>query len=383
MTRTKPEADQEAAQQEPLMRERKRTRKPGRDVNEVLRVSEDGEEEPEFLISLPVHVDVRKFVKRNYGGGDYLIKNRIGGKFKGERELHIEFAPDENLTDDANDDLDADEFEPIMPDAAPTLDPQQLAKIVAATVNATMDAHDRSQRASQGTPDPMDTFRQMRELLKEEREEMRREMKSLLEVQGRTPPAVDDDEETSVAKILVKNPAIAERVMSKLVGASSDAAPEAWYASVAKELSRNPQLLNQGLGALQSMFKQPAATPTNGNGNGKPASQPQQQVDPITVTLVVIAEDLKKNKRVGRAADAIDELFLKMPEVRSQVEPFLLAPPNTLLAQLSQLVSEDLSTYSHGVAWIEDLQFEMRGDEGNQDDADSSETSETVKSKVE
>lgn len=98
MTKKKPEQNQEAASVQPEVSQRKRVRKPGRDLNEVYRISDDVEEEPEYLIALPAHVDVRKFVKRNYGGGDYLIKNKIGGKFKGERELHVEFEPSELVT---------------------------------------------------------------------------------------------------------------------------------------------------------------------------------------------------------------------------------------------------------------------------------------------
>jgi hypothetical protein len=231
----------------------------------------------------------------------------------------------------------------------------------------------------------METFRQMRELLKEEREEMRREMRSVLEVQTRNNPApVEEDEETSVAKILVKNPAIAERVMSKLIGASADAEPEPWYTDLVKTLSANPQLLAGGIGAVKGMFSQQQQPAANGNGNHAPQPAPQgaPQVDPVTVTFAVIVDGLRKNRRVGASADAIEELFTKMPEMKEQIVPLLVAPAPALLNQLSQIAGEDLSAYSHGVAWVEDLQDELKGDAGDDEGSKSEESPESVKSQT-
>jgi hypothetical protein len=93
-------------------------------------------------------------------------------------------------------------------------------------------------------------------------------------------------------------------------------------------------------------------------------------------TLRIIVEDLKRNKRVGRAADAIDDLFAKFPDVKAQLEPFFNAPVADLLLQLSQACGEDLSTYSHAVSWIEELQQEIGGVEEGEEEAEINKSSE-------
>jgi hypothetical protein len=105
-------------------------------------------------------------------------------------------------------------------------------------------------------------------------------------------------------------------------------------------------------------------------------SQTVAPVDPVQLTLSIIVDDLRKNKRVGRAADAVDDLFTKQPELREQLAPFFVAPAVEIVTQLSALAGEDLSAYSHAVGWIEDLQFELNGDDegdGNAPDADEAE----------
>jgi hypothetical protein len=333
---------------------------------------ESADSEPEFKIELPEHVDPERFIDKqeDFEAGRYRIALRDDGKFTRESwtyrkddELSNEFAVVQPNEDDSE---DAEDIDAAASNGATLFTPQDIAKLVAATVNTTIDARERAQRAAQGQPDPMETFRQMRELLKEEREEMRREMQSLLEVSGRNATKPDeDDEETSVAKILVKNPAIAERVMSKLVGASADAPQEAWYTDVIKELGKNPQLISQGVGAIQSVIKSATSTPaTNGNGaQASPETTQPQQVDPIQLTLSIIVDDLKKNRRAGRAADAIDDLFMKLPQLRPQLEPFFASPASELLAQLSEAAGEDLMTYTHSISWIEALQSEFENAE--------------------
>jgi hypothetical protein len=371
MTKRQPEADQTATQAESTPRRTRPARRSAGKKHYIQFLPEGADSEPEFKIELPAHVDPERFIDKqeDFEAGRYRIALRDDGKFTRESwtyRKNDELSEGFTTVQPDEDDLeDTEDFEPAASNGATLFTPQDIMKLVATTVNTTIDARERAQRAAQGQPDPMDMYRQMRELHKEEREEMRREMQTILEAQGRnTTKVVEDDEETSVAKILVKNPAIAERVMSKLVGASADAPQEAWYTDVIKELGKNPQLISQGVGAIQSVFKG-ATSATNGN-SAHTAGQAQTnaaQVDPINLTLTIIVDDLKKNKRTGHAADAIDDLFMKMPDLKPQLEPFFAAPANELLSQLSAAVGENLLEYSHSIAWIENLQAEFENAE--------------------
>jgi hypothetical protein len=94
----------------------------GRVVNEIHRVDEDAPENLEFKGSVPdiPQAAIREHIKKNFGGGFYIIQTKQGGKFKGEYEMRLEdlslvSEPEENLTalidDDPNEsDFDESEF---------------------------------------------------------------------------------------------------------------------------------------------------------------------------------------------------------------------------------------------------------------------------------
>ncbi len=89
----------------------------------------------------------------------------------------------------------------------------------------------------------------------------------------------------------------------------------------------------------------------------------------VESTMKLIVDDLKKNKRTGHAADAIDDLYMKLPELKTQLQPFFALPAPALLAELSQAAREDLLAYSHSIDWIESLQNEFTDADGEADAA--------------
>ncbi len=96
----------------------RRADKPAREMKEIYRLDQENEiSEPEFLVSVPNHVNERRFIKQNYGAGLYLVQEKQGGRFKGKYEVLIE---DSALTNEKqtlevepefNDEEDSDESE--------------------------------------------------------------------------------------------------------------------------------------------------------------------------------------------------------------------------------------------------------------------------------
>jgi hypothetical protein len=261
-------------------------------------------------------------------------------------------------------DTDDDDLEDNEPDIAPSLTHDDLVKLVAATVNATLDAREKSQRVAQ--PAPVDPFALVERSLEVEEKMRARSLRN----NPPAPQAADPSE--NFLNMLDKFSAIAERIApireSDREGSSGVLSG---LASVIREVGTHGSSLLPLLPALVQQVQGAAngATPMNGQQNGHQQVRPAS-ADPVRSTLAVVINELKRNRRVGRAADAIDDLFQKLPDTRTQLSPLLIAPSNDLLAQLSQFAGEDLSTYTHAAVWLENLQDELRTDDGNDVDTD-------------
>lgn len=362
MSKREPDQSLEQTQQAPFVRERKPARKPGRDANEVFRVSEDGEDEPEFLIQLPVHVDVRKFVKRNYGGGDYLIKNKIGGKFKGERELHIEFAADENVSGEAESSFDdVEQFEPTTPNA---LDATSLTKLVAATVNATLDARERTRRAEQAQPSVVDIMREQREQDRVTRAEMREEMRAML------PKQDSGDAFDKFLKMFDRAAEIQER-MTPPATSNPNATTFDKILGVASEVARAaPQILPQlaGMAALQqtSARREPQAAPTMGEVQRVSSPQenvaaPVQQTEgseaamTIDVLITNIVNDVQHDEAPDDCVDDVVRLATEDPKWQPALAQILELPNVEILQTLKDAKGVDLSPLNNAGKFLDGL----------------------------
>lgn len=348
MTNKQPEQDQLQAQPEPQQRRRAAARKPGRDMNDISRIGEDVEDVPEFLISIPAHNDVRRFVKHNYGGGDYLVENRVGGQFKAKWELHIESSSDNTDDDSADESLlvnSSVESSPLSDDFE-----SRIAEITARAVVTALETTERM-RATQSAPPQPDPFAFVERSLEIE-EKIRARA-----VRNNPPPAEVKDSSEQFIDMLDRFTTIAERIAPIR---ESDREGSGGLASVIRELAPHVKSL---LPMLPSLL--PQAAQAQSTAQAAPNSQPQAaaQVDPVAQTLALLINDLRRNKRVGRAADAIEELLAKSPQLAEQFRPLLEAPAPALLQQLSMAAGEDLTEYGHAVSFIEELQAELSPDE--------------------
>lgn len=364
LTVRKPETSQETAAQDSEAQERKRRRKPGRDVNEIFRLFDDDETAPEFLIALPVHVDVRRFVKRNYGEGDYLIKNRIGGKFKSERELHIEAEPEESAFDEGASEEEshaAELYEPLR-EGGDLLTRAEAERIAA---RAAREAVEGVQRTTNGQPSALDIAREIvstsDRAVEQERKRMEDTQRMIASMMPQTSPtqqpdatAMLDTFERMLGRVMKLSDRVnpireAERESRGVIGDVLD---------FARETLSNPQAAALIAPALSKLA---GGAPSQQQGApAQFASQPAQTQQQATLqTLSIIAEDLKRGRRVGRAADVVEELLTKFPALEAEVNGFLQQPAPDLLAALSAVAQEDLSTYSNALGFIESLQDEL------------------------
>lgn len=112
--------------------------------------------------SVPLETDVEAHIEERTDcePGLYRIEKKRSGEFSGEVLFYAkddaDISPRIGDVDDGDVILESGDAD--------------VRKIVAATVSATLEARDKHDRSMVGQPDPMDQFRQMRELLKEERE---------------------------------------------------------------------------------------------------------------------------------------------------------------------------------------------------------------------
>ncbi len=126
--------------------------------------------------------------------------------------------------------------------------------------------------------------------------------------------------------------------------------------------------------ARQALASQLAAS-TQGNPNAQGnqnAAMPAPAADPVQATLQILIHDLTRNKRTGRAADAIEDLIDKQPEIKQLFGSLLAAPVDELLTQLSQISGMDLTEYAHAREWLEDLKIAL----GQEESADQIEAEE-------
>jgi hypothetical protein len=116
---------------------------------------------------------------------------------------------------------------------------------------------------------------------------------------------------------------------------------------------------------IQAKMQQGAQQPPSGMQQPQmnaPAQMPAP--DPIQATLIVLIDDLKKNKRAGRSAQNVEDLMQQLPEEqKAMLAGLVTAPPEEILAQLSEFAQEDLSQYAHALDFVRDLQAELSGDD--------------------
>jgi len=220
----------------------------------------------------------------------------------------------------------------------------------------------QAQPAQPAAP-PVDPLAMVREVRKLQRE-----------LAPPAPPAAPSDPAESFLSQFEKFTEISERINPIR---ERDASERGWLdkilgtvEGIAKATPRiaeiaSPFITAAMMGAARPQQQPTAAAQTGAAGDTSQAA-PAASGNPAQDALMIIVEDLKRNKRVGRAAYVIDELVTKQPEYAPMLKGFLQRPERDILIELSQLAGEDLTDYTHAESWIEDLRLELSDeDEGD------------------
>jgi hypothetical protein len=174
------------------------------------------------------------------------------------------------------------------------------------------------------------------------------------------PSAVSSLDEL-LLKAAMDKPELSDKILNRLLGPSDDGGG-GFVAEIFKHPTEARALLNDFLREVRSIFA-PAGAHTN--GNGAPASQPgaaapNEALNPLEKTLRIVINDLKKNRRPGRAADAIDDLLSQDPSLKDSLNGIFDSEPAALITQLSEYAKENLHEYGHAPVFITNLKAELR-----------------------
>jgi hypothetical protein len=167
-------------------------------------------------------------------------------------------------------------------------------------------------------------------------------------------------------KAALDKPELSDRILERVLPASDTGG--GGLGGLIAEAMKHPkearELIQELAGAVRSAF-----APLHGNGSGQGApdasaspasSAPTTSAEDLERTLNVVVEDLKKNKRVGRAADAIDELMSKRPDLIEMFDKLLALEPAAMLAEFSQHANENLHEYGHALSFVINLRDALR-----------------------
>lgn len=412
MSREKPELNGEAAtsgqRTDGRSGDRKQARKPGEWKYHIYQLPENPDEQKRFVVTLPVDADPEQYIEDNEPAGIYRIEKKRGGEFSSEAwKYRWSGEPDEPL--------DEEEEEIGMPGVVARHDPEpasasngydeeRIVKLVASAVGATFDARERTQaaRTSNGAPDPMEQFRQMRELLKDERAEMREEMRSMLpkvneSIEKQNPETLTI--EKAILHLVSQDENAIQNVASRLLGNGQEQSNwSAVFKPLLNSIGQNlPGVLSTVAAAARAQ-QQPASTPIQPNAPQPPTpaqnptpeptaaptpvptsqSTPQTGAPPcapasdeagddkpLTVVEVLenLFEDMHKAAAVGECAEELITFAKDNPNYATTIESLMTSPPEAVLQMLDQATSntmKEITGAMHAPAWIDKLQLEMQ-----------------------
>lgn len=190
------------------------------------------------------------------------------------------------------------------------------------------------------------------------------------DVQHSAPPAASspapaaaevDPLDKLLLKAAMEKPELSDKILNRVLG-ESDAG--GGIGGIVAEAFKHPTetraIISDVFREIRALIHPESVPPPGGNGASEPAAgsgggSPKSPEDELEITLNIVVADLKKNKRVGRAADAIDELLLKHPKFGEMFDKLLNLTPAGFVAELSAHSGESLAEYGHAIGFVENL----------------------------
>jgi hypothetical protein len=337
--------------------------------------------------SIPLEVDVEAHIEERSDcePGDYRIEKKRSGEFSGEVLFYQKAAP--NVSPETGDDLD---FEEAVEAGQAISSSGEIARVV----NAVLDSRERRQSAQ---PDPMEQFRQMRELLKEEREEMQRQLQEqsskqqphdtftdferFLDLQKKLAPEAPRDElspEDRAQLVLVQKsgliPEFMKSMREMLRAPEAAAEPEGILPTLidfAKEALPyvGPTLgpmLGQKLNELMAQVDVNALALkiNNTHSAASPSPQSAAAADPRVVAygqvMRTLVTDLVNNAPPDAMVAATMQLVNANPEIAPLFGQIINATPDDVAAFICAQTGEDVRKLPHYAHWIAGYQTKLR-----------------------
>jgi hypothetical protein len=355
----KREQSETVAAATPVKRQRRPARNQGPDKWHFSLISDDPEEAPEYVQSCHGDLDPIDFIERSdlfEPGCTYLCKKTRGnGQIIGNTFTHTKRERSEPE--------DYEEPEEIQPRREGGYTREDLDR---AAEMAARRAIER-ERSKQGQVDPLELAERIAKAATEaaERERERsRETQEMIDraIAARAPNSEQSTSPGMQALEMLREMMGVTREVSRL--APRAAQPTTFDKIVdlgERAIDAAPKIVPVVATALRARMAQ--------QNSAQPGPQQEQpQLDPQTETLRIIVTDLKFNKRAGRAADAVEELLAKQPDLKPQFEELLSQDDAVLLQQLSALAGEDLSQYGGALNYIAALKDELSTDEEEEGD---------------
>jgi hypothetical protein len=390
----KPKIDRTDAASEPQARGGKTMRKPVELKWHINTVPAEAGEASDFVGSLPLEDDPESYIeaKESIEAGQVcrIVKGDGRGRIVTSYRYQKLGDVRQTLDDDDDDDLQLADA-PVMSVASATL--ADVTRIAAeAGARAAMAAKPVSAPVQQ--PEDYEAkFEQYMARRKRERAELLEELREELKLRDASAPKQRDEREAAeidsdsmimntLAKLAESDPDLRAKLVEHVFPEKADDG----IVGLAREAFANPeatqQILQMALPAIQMLIgsflpsRQPTGGDGGGGGGGGKTAQPQ--TNPLVQTLTIIVNDLKRNRRAGRSADAIDDLIQRAPEYSQPLQVTLAREDAKILQELSVVAGEDLTVYPHAAAWVANLRVELDGDDGDDEDDEDEDQSETV-----
>jgi hypothetical protein len=351
MTMKRSKSEQLKAVPDPLENQQRAARKPERETYNVYRLPSDDDDanaEKEFLLTLPLDVDVERRIKRDYGAGSYRVERRRAGRFVSFTEMHFGELPRHEDINEREGNAGEDLEERLAPMIAQVVEDVLEARRVERERTKALRPNPSSRTTMQTieqAPDPVgDALRLLREFKALERE-------TAPPAQTKSEPTINDEDRALM--MLLKDRGMRSRITSSLfslVGNGDGEASAPWYGQLLNELTQRPALAERLLDRIFPNKKKASAE----SGDDEP-EEPQSAED---VCADYLMEKCAANEPVTLNDEPLRALAVSSPSAYQELVLGLQAGSvDQIIAHLSEQFegARFVLRTPHARGWIEQL----------------------------
>ncbi len=319
-------------------------------------------------------------------------RRKRSGEFSGEVLFYTKEEDDDSsgaVSDEA-----AGEFSPaeFSSSSGEPLSAHDIARLVASTVNATLEARDKRVRAEQPQPGAIDMLREMEEMAerranrdRERREEIRAEISAMLPRDNPSPPLSAEQqlrlavvEKTGVLPMMFREMrealGTAQRVaepqglgsqifdfVKEIVPYVGPVVGPALGAKLVAMLGRMDEgaLANAAAAAVAAQST-PSPTDSTSDATAPQGAAPDQSPLSLDDVLGYIKQDIIANNDPKECVDAVVQLLVEQPQLMPAIGGLLSKENQELLAILSQATNANLAIVANAGKFVDGLRDGVR-----------------------